>query len=90
MSDVKGYLGIGGRDLESGRFPTAQMFGLGLRLGPLEERARRESSSIQALAGTNGCQRRSSRSKALVSTTSLRMTAVIATWCGLPQSTSRW
>ena len=35
MSDVKGFSGIGGRDLESGRFPTAQMFGLRLRLGPL-------------------------------------------------------
>ncbi len=35
MSDVKGFSGIGGRDLESGRFPTAQIFGLRLRLGPL-------------------------------------------------------
>ena len=35
MSDVKGFSGIRGRDLESGRFPTAQMFGLRLRLGPL-------------------------------------------------------
>ena len=47
---------------------------LGCALGRWEERASRESSSIQALA----------------STTSLRMTAVIATWCGLPESTSRW
>ena len=38
-------------------------------MGRWEERAGQESSSIQALAGTSGCRRRSSRSKALASTT---------------------
>ena len=54
MSDVKGFLGIGGRDLESGRFPTAQRFGLGLRLGPLGGEG---ASGVIQYSGLGGDQR---------------------------------
>ena len=89
MFDVKGFFGdcqkesslrvLHGSNVRSSVTPRAA-----------GRRTCRERASIQALAGTSGCQRRSSRSKALASTTSLRMTAVIATLCGLPRSASRW